>query len=313
MKKWKNSRISGRLGLAYPIIQGPFGRGMSSALLAATVSNLGGLGSFGANDLAPADIIKVANDIRKLTDKSFGLNLWVSTFDKGGDVLDDANYNRVLELLKPYYRELGVTPPPKPNNKAQNFADQVAALIESRPALFSFVFGIPSPEILRQCRKKGIATAGAASTVNEAEALEDAGVDIVVASGFEAGGHRPSFLQPADESLVGTFSLVPQIADKVNIPIIAAGGIADYRGIAAALTLGADAVQIGTAFLACEESGAHPFHRDILLKQDTGNTGLSRAFTGRLVSAGRRAPENVSVKTSSQAVTPPITSLPFAR
>jgi nitronate monooxygenase len=148
--------------------------------------------------------------------------------------------------------------------------------------VFSFVFGIPSPEILRTCRKKNILTVGGASTVDEAIACEQAGVDCVVASGFEAGGHRPSFLNAAEQSLVGTMAMVPQIADKVEIPIIAAGGIADGRGIVAALTLGADAVQIGTAFLACDESGASDIHRKLLFQEEAKNTGLSRAFTGRL-------------------------------
>jgi nitronate monooxygenase len=281
MGKWTDTSVTRKLGIPYPIIQGPFGRGGSTALLTATVSNAGGLGSFGANELAPEDILKVAAEIRKLTGKPFGMNLWVSTFDPGGDSLDQETYDRVVEILAPYYRELGVVPPPRPSGVARNFDDQVAALLEAGPAVFSFVFGIPSPEILRTCRKKGIITAGGAATVDEAAALEEAGVDLVVASGFESGGHRVTFLKPADESLVGTFALVPQIADRVKMSVIAAGGIADGRGIVAALTLGADAVQIGTAFLACEESGASDLHRELLFRAEARDTGLSRAFTGR--------------------------------
>lgn len=282
MSKWTHTSVTRNLGIAYPIIQGPFGRGGSTALLAATVSNLGGLGSFGANELSPEEILKVAADIRKQTDKPFGMNLWVSTFDTGGDSLDQETYDRVVDLLAPYYRELGVNPPPKPSGTVRNFNDQVAALIEAAPAVFSFVFGIPSLEILRACRSKGIVTVGGASTVEEAIALEDAGVDMVVASGLEAGGHRTFFLKPYDAStLMGTFALVPQVADRVKMPVIAAGGIADGRGIAAALTLGADAVQIGTAFFACEESGATKLHRDLLFRAEARHTGLTRTFTGR--------------------------------
>jgi nitronate monooxygenase len=282
MSKWTDTKVTRALGISHPIILGPFGRGSSTALLTAKISNLGGLGSFGSNDQSPEDILKSASEIRKLTDKPFCLNLWVSTFDQGGDTLDQQTYDRVVEILAPYYRELGVIPPPRPNGTPRNFDDQVDALIEARPAVFSFVFGIPSPDILRACREKGILTAGGASSVEEAVALEEAGVDLVVASGFEAGGHRTSFLKPYEAStLVGTFALVPQIADRVKVPVIAAGGIADGRGIAAALTLGADAVQIGTAFLACEESGATPLHRDLLFNKDAPATGLSRAFTGR--------------------------------
>jgi nitronate monooxygenase len=282
MKAWNETSVTRLLGIPFPIIQGPFGRGASTALLAATVSNAGGLGSFGANDLAPEDITRAATEIRKLTDKPFGMNLWVSTHDAGGDRLEEETYERVVGLLRPYYEELGIDPPQRPTGKAPDFEKQVEALLEAKPAVFSFVFGIPAPEILRACREKGIITAGAASTVDEALAIEAAGVDVVVASGFEAGGHRPSFLKSADQSLVGTFALVPQIADRVRIPVIAAGGIADGRGIVAALTLGASAAQIGTAFLACDESGAHPLHRQLLFRDEAKPTGLSRAFTGRL-------------------------------
>jgi nitronate monooxygenase len=282
MSKWTDTLLTRRLGVAYPIIQGPFGRGSSSVRLTAAVSNAGGVGSFGANDLAPADVFNTALEIRKFTDKPFVLNLWVSTFDAEGDSLDEATYERLMKVLAPYYRELGVTPPPKPNQTARSFQDQVEALLEARPPAFSFVFGIPSPHILRACRERGIVTIGGAATVDEAIALEAAGVDMIVASGFEAGGHKTSFLRPSDESLVGTFSLVPQIADKVDVPVIAAGGIADGRGVAAALILGADAVQIGTAFLACEESGAHPLHREALFHEQARHTVLTRAFTGRL-------------------------------
>lgn len=282
MSKWTDTPFARRMGVAYPIIQGPFGRGSSSVRLTAAVSNVGGLGSFGANVLAPEDILKTANEIRKHTEKPFSLNLWVSTFDEGGDSLDEATYERLLKVLAPYYRELGVEPPPKPDGVARNFQDQMAAVLEARPAAFSFIFGIPSPQVLRQCREKGIATIGGAASADEAAALEAAGVDMVVASGFEAGGHRSSFLRPGDESLIGTFSLIPQVANKVKVPVIAAGGIADGRGIAAALMLGADAAQIGTAFLACEESGAPPLHREALFQEQSKDTALSRAFTGRL-------------------------------
>ena len=283
MSTWTRTSVTEKLGITYPIIQGPFGRGASTALLAATVSNAGGLGSFGANDLTPEAVFQIAGEIRKLTDRPFGMNLWVSTHDAGGDTLDAETYDRVLSLLAPYYQELGVELPERPPAKAANFEEQVDALIEARPAVFSFVFGIPSPQILATCREKGIATVGGASTVDEAIAMEAAGVDMVVASGFEAGGHRPSFLKSAEDSLVGTFALVPQIADRVRIPVIAAGGIADGRGLAAAMDLGADAVQIGTAFLACEESGAHPLHRQLLFQEAAAkSTGLTRAYTGRL-------------------------------
>jgi nitronate monooxygenase len=144
------------------------------------------------------------------------------------------------------------------------------------------VFGVPGDEVLDRCRSSGIATLGAATTPAEAKALEEAGVDMIVASGFEAGGHRVSFLREPEECLTGTMALIPQVVDTVKVPVIAAGGIVDGRGIAAALNLGASAVQIGTAFLACEESNASPLHREKLFSADARRTTLTRGFTGRL-------------------------------
>ena len=154
--------------------------------------------------------------------------------------------------------------------------------MDANVPVFSFIVGIPPREILEECRRKGIVTIGGATTSDEAAALEAAGVDAIVASGFEAGGHRGSFLRAAEDSLTGTFSLVPQIGDMVNVPVIAAGGIADARGVIAALVLGAEGVQIGTAFLACEESGASLLHRQALRQKKAGHTTLTRGFTGRL-------------------------------
>ncbi|MDR3612203.1 MAG: nitronate monooxygenase [Candidatus Obscuribacterales bacterium] len=282
---WAKTRITELLKIQYPIFQGPFGRGGSTPLLAATVSNAGGLGGYGGNDLSPEELTSVISEIRALTDKPFNINLWVSTFDEGGERLDASKHRPLIELLTPYYRELGVEPAVFADSTPyapRNFEEQVDALIEAKPAVFSFVFGVPSDEILRRCRSEGILTAGAASTVDEAKLLEEAGVDIVVASGFEAGGHHSAFLRSEEESQIGTFALVPQIADAVKVPVVAAGGIADGRGIAAALTLGADAAQIGTAFLACDESGATDAHRQLLFKENARTTVLTRAFTGRL-------------------------------
>ena len=154
--------------------------------------------------------------------------------------------------------------PERPKDLGAKFEEQIEAIFEAKPAIFSFVYGIPSSDILENCRTLGIKTVGAATTVDEAIALENAGVDAIVATGFEAGGHRVSFLRSAEDSLTGTFSLIPQVADSVKIPIIAAGGIADARGIKAALALGADAVQMGTAFLATSQSNASQDHKDKL-------------------------------------------------
>lgn len=279
------NELTRRLGLELPIVQGPFGGGFSTPQLVAAVSNAGGLGSLGAYHLAPEEILETAKAIRALTDRPFGLNLWISNHDPDLDRLDPAAVERLQGLLAPLYAELGITPPAPKRKVPQPFADQVAAILEARPAVFSFVFGIPSAETLHRARRSSITTAGAATTVDEAQALDHAGVDLIVASGFEAGGHRPSFLRPAEDSLTGTMALTAQISARFSRPVLAAGGIADARGVKAALALGALAAQVGTAFLACDESGAPPLHREMLFRKEAQHTVLSRAFSGRLARA----------------------------
>jgi nitronate monooxygenase len=292
---WYNTPAAKILGVQYPILQGPFGGNLSTVNLTATVSNLGGVGGYGAFTLTPGEIVQLDKALRQATDKPYNINLWVSDIDTPGSAnigapgtdasgtdLSDDRFETVKGLFRPYFEELGLSFPDKPARQASRFEDQFQAILDCSPPLVSFTFGIPSAGILEQCRKKGIRTAGAATTLDEAVALEAAGVDLIIASGFEAGGHRPSFLAPAEDSLVGTFVLVQQIRDRVRTPVIAAGGIATGKGIAAALALGADGVQVGTAFLVCEESGAPAFHRHLLLSEAARYSVLTRAFTGRL-------------------------------
>lgn len=269
------------LGIQYPIVQGPFGGGLSTATLAATVSNLGGLGSYGAHMLSPDAIGTLASELSALTDRPYALNLWVSDHDPGGESLDPAAFDAAWAVLKPYFDELGLPQPLPPERAHPRFEDQVDALLDARPPVFSFVFGCPRPEILAECRRRNIVTVGAATTLAEALFLDAAGVDLIVATGLEAGGHRPSFLDTSERSLHGTFALVQLVAPRVRAPVIAAGGIADARGLRAMLSLGAQAGQLGTAFLACEESGTHPAHRELLFDA-AQTTTLTRAFSGRL-------------------------------
>ncbi|MGH6928657.1 MAG: NAD(P)H-dependent flavin oxidoreductase, partial [Dongiaceae bacterium] len=165
-----------RLGVRYPIVQGPFGGGLSTARLAATVSNMGGLGSYGAHLLAPAEIGRLADEIRSLTSQPFALNLWVSDHDEGGNTLSQAEYDRACALFEPYFQELGIELPRLPDRFHPRFAEQVEALLEARPPAFSFVFGVPAPAILAACRSRGIVTIGAATSIAEARMLDDAGV-----------------------------------------------------------------------------------------------------------------------------------------
>jgi nitronate monooxygenase len=279
--QWNRTRLCDRLGIDYPIIQGPLG-GLSSQRLTAAVSNFGGLGSFGALGLAPNAIKDVIAELRSLTTKPFAINLWVSTEDDGAFASGAEAFNCSLAPLVPHLEELGQTSPSFKPYAPVRFEDQARVLLDEKVPVFSFIYGIPPKEILDECRARRILTIGTATTSDEAIALQAAGADVIVASGFEAGGHRGSFLRPAEESLTGTFSLVPQIVGAVEVPVVAAGGIADSRGIVAALALGAEGVQIGTAFAACEESGASQLHREALLTGKAGKTGLTKGFTGRL-------------------------------
>ncbi len=280
----KTTEAARRLGTAHPLVQGPFGGGLSTARLAAVVADHGGLGSYGAHVLDPDGILAIARDIRALTSGPFALNLWVSNEDPGGLDFDPAELERVGRLFAPYFEELGIPmpAPPSPREVGHRFEDQVQAVLEARPPVFSFVFGVPPADVLRACRERGIVTVGAATSVAEARALEGAGVDVIVATGAEAGGHRPSFLARAEDSLMGTFALTQLVASRVRAPVVAAGGIVDGRGVRAALALGASGAQLGTAFLACEESAATPEHRAALFGEAAHPTTLTRSFSGRL-------------------------------
>jgi len=278
---WTENRLTSRLGLQYPIIQGPLG-GLSSQRLTAAVSNYGGLGSFGAHGLKPAAIRKVIHDIKALTPKPFAMNLWVSMEDEGALTSAEEAFHRSLAPLAKHIESVGGAKPSYRPYEPIRLEDQVQVLLDEGISVFSFIYGIPSRQILDEFRRQGIALIGTATTVDEAIALEQAGVDVIAASGFEAGGHRGSFLLPSEDSLTGTMALVPQIVDAVHLPVIAAGGIGDARGIVAAFALGAEGVQMGTAFLACEESGANALHRKALLSGQAKQTALTRGFTGRL-------------------------------
>jgi nitronate monooxygenase len=279
-RSWQNTPLSAALGIEYPIIQGPL-NGLNHQRLVAAVSNFGGLGSFGAHGLTPPAIRAAIGEIRAMTAKPFAVNLWVSMEDAGAPGVDEAAFARSLSALRGTLEALGAELPTYQQYLPLRFEDQVRVVLEENVAAFSFICGIPSREILEECRRRNIRTLGTATTPDEALALEAAGIEIIVASGFEAGGHRGSFLRPAEQSFMGTFSLLPQVVDAVRVPVVAAGGVADARGIAAALMLGAQGVQLGTAFLASDESGASPLHRDALRHGRAGKTVLTKAITGR--------------------------------
>lgn len=290
---WYHTKVAKILGVQYPIFQGPFGGNLSSVKLTATVSNLGGVGGYGAYTMTPQEIYNVNEQLKKETSKPYNINLWVSDNDLPTNPVP-ADLQSLRSLFQTYFDEVGIPFPDKPLSFSSRFENQVQVILDTKPPAFSFMFGIPSADILEQCKKLGIITIGAATTLDEALVLEAADVDMIIASGFEAGGHRPSFLAPAENSLTGTFVLLQQIKATVRTPVIAAGGIATGKGIAAALALGADAVQVGTAFLACEESNALDIHREMLFSPASRYTVLTRAFTGRL---GRGLRSRISEET----------------
>lgn len=279
---WYNTKATELLEIQYPILQGPFGGNLSSVELTAAVSNAGGLGGYGVYTMTPQEIFEVDKQIKAATNKPYNINLWVSDHDNADIALTDEQFSKAKELFKPYFDEVGIPLPEKPASFQSRFENQLEVILDVRPKVFSFMFGALPADILEQCRKLGIVTVGAATTVDEAIFLENSGVDMIIASGFEAGGHRPSFLTSAENSLTGTFVLLQLIREKVKIPVIAAGGIANGKGISAALALGASAAQIGTAFLAVDESNALPIHKQILFSDASKYTTLSRAYTGRL-------------------------------
>lgn len=276
------NRLTHILGIEHPIVQGPFGGGLSSPELAATVSNLGGLGSFGLHSFATEQFADIDARIKHLTNKPYALNLWVNSRDERVDTYTEEDHAQWQRFFKPYFDDLGLPLPERPRPEADPFERHVEEVLRLEPPVFSFIFGIPSRHILDECRKRGIRTVGTATTSDEALALEEAGVDAIVATGLEAGGHRASWLRSAEDSLTGLFSLIQQVTQVVKKPVIAAGGIATGEGVAAALALGAHGVQVGTAFLACDESNAPQAHKDKLFSPDARYTTLTRAFSGRL-------------------------------
>jgi nitronate monooxygenase len=264
-----------RLGLDHAIIQAPMGGGASTPELVAAVSEAGGLGSLAGGYLAPGAIADAVAAVRRLTGRPFAINLFAPLPPPSPRGAEE-----MLAVLAPYHAALGIEPPRMPE-QAPTFDEQVEAVLAARPAVFSFTFGVPPAGVLDRFRAAGTLLAGTATTVAEARALEQAGVDVVVAQGSEAGGHRGTFLHPFEQGLVGTLALVPQVVDAVRVPVVASGGIMDGRGVAAVLILGASAAQLGTAFLACPESGISAAYKEAIRAADDDATVVTRAFSGR--------------------------------
>jgi nitronate monooxygenase len=271
------TRFSSKVGIQYPIIQAPMAGGATTPELVAAVSNAGALGSFGAATLSPAAIAENVARIRALTDKPFNVNLFVLETPRP----TEPELAEALERLAPLRKELGLEPGTIPQKFCEDNRAQIEAVLALKPPVVSFAFAQPDMEFVRAFKKAGSLVIVTVTNVAEAKALEAVGADFVCAQGFEAGGHRGTFIGDVEDSWIGLMALVPQIADQVTIPVIAAGGIMDGRGIAAAFALGADAAQLGTAFLACAESGIHPGYKQKLKETPDNGTRLTRTFSGR--------------------------------
>ncbi|PWK03938.1 NAD(P)H-dependent flavin oxidoreductase [Tumebacillus permanentifrigoris] len=278
--KWSQTRVTETLGIEYPIIQAGMAGGATTPELVAAVSNAGGLGTLGAGYMTPDQIRVAIREIRTLTSRPFAVNLLLTD----PVTVDQQQIARIQEKLNPIRRELGLpewTAQTAPTQFAESFDAQVAVLLEELVPVLSFTFGMLSDEWVAACKERRIHLMGTATNVREALLLEQSGIDSIVGQGSEAGGHRGTFTGEWRDSLIGTMALIPQLVDAVQIPVIAAGGIMDGRGVAAARMLGAAAVQLGTAFLTCNESGAHPQYQQALLDSTEQQTTLIRAFSGK--------------------------------
>jgi nitronate monooxygenase len=272
---WRETRVAELLGIRYPVVQAPMA-GSTTPELVAAVSNAGALGSFGAAWTLPDELRAVIRRIRELTDLPFGINLFVwPPIDESR-----ADGTALLKALAPVLAELGLAPPEvrAPFDPPALLEQQLAVVAAERVPVFSFTFGIPP---LDEVRESGAVIGGTATTVAEAVALEQAEVDFVVVQGSEAGGHRGTFLHEFEDAMVGGLALVPQVAERVSLPVITAGAIMDGRGIAAALALGAEGVQIGTAFIGCPESAAPEPHKALLAETADDGTAVTTRFSGR--------------------------------
>ena len=253
--------------------------GPSTQELVAACSGAGALGSFGFAYTQPADMKRQAAWVRERTPAPFGINFFVSPLP---DAIPAERQRAALDAVAGYYRELGLpAPAPVAEPYAPDLDEQLAAVEEIRPAVFTVHLGSLSGEAVKRFQARGIVVGGSANCVAEAKGLEEAGFDFVIAQGGEAGGHRGSYLRDPYQSLTGTLALTRLIVRAVKVPVVAAGGMMDGAGIAAVLALGAQAAQLGTAFLPCPESGAPQVHKDYLLRVREDETCITDRFSGK--------------------------------
>jgi len=275
---WPKNDLTELLQIEHPIIQAPMA-GSSTPALAGAVSNAGGLGSLGCAAMSLDELVTTTDKLRTITDQPFNLNFFAHTEPQERPKVD----SQVSTQIAFAYQERAISGPSKNNTKTydQFNIDTVSALLKIKPRVVSFHFGLPSTDLVAALRDTGCNILCSATTVEEAKWLAENGVDAIIAQGWEAGGHRGTFEVSFEDFGIGTMALVPQIVDAIDLPVIAAGGIADGRGIAAAFNLGASGVQLGSAFLSCPEASISTAHRNALQNARDDDTRLTRAFSGR--------------------------------
>jgi nitronate monooxygenase len=278
---WPDWRLIDLFKIEHPLVLAPMA-GLGTVKLAASVCHAGGLGSIGCAAMQPQLAAETVKELRKLAKRPINVNFFCHRPAKA----DAAHEQAWRDRLSPYYSELGIDAEPPPRRDIAPFGAAMCEIVEeTKPEVVSFHFGLPATALVARVKAAGCVIISSATTVKEALWLEAHGADAIIAQGCEAGGHRATFLENnlgrAMASQPGTLALVPQIADAVGVPVIAAGGIADGRGIAAAFALGASGVQIGTAFLRCPEAATPALHRDALRHARDDETVLTNVFSGR--------------------------------
>lgn len=274
---WHKNKITKQIGIDYPIIQAPMAGGITTSKLVSSVSNAGALGMIGAGYMNPEQLRQLIREIKELTTRPFGVNLFIPEQSK----VSDKEIKEANKLLQPFREALGMESELTTGQNVSTFEENLKVVIEEQVPVCSFTFGVLSKDVIRELKKHNIIVIGTATTVNEALINENVGMDAVVVQGSEAGGHRGSFSKDFQESLVGLMALVPQAVDQVNIPVIASGGVMDARGVIASMFLGAEGVQMGTAFLTTIESGAHEQHKKAILRSNEDETMLTTVFSGK--------------------------------
>ncbi len=280
--QWTATVLTQLLKVKYPIIQAPMAGGPTTPELVAAVCNAGGLGSVGAGYLQPEQLQKDIQTIRTLTKQPFAVNLFVPCSSVESATVQE----KMQQQLAPHFAAAGAMVPENVSAPyAPDFDEQFAVVLAEEVPILSFTFGALDAEHIKALKQNKTIIMGTATTIDEALTLQERGVDMIVAQGYEAGGHRGTFLGKEEQSLIGGMALIPQIVDKVTIPVVAAGGIMDGRGVLAALCLGASGVQMGTAFLTCKEAGVAQCYQDAITKAKGEDTVLTRMFSGKLARA----------------------------